>query len=60
MIDGGAGFDYAYFSADRSRYDVTTLANGVTVVDYLGSGGDGTDRLINVEALVFADDTFYL
>jgi Ca2+-binding RTX toxin-like protein len=59
IIDGGSDFDYAYFSATRAEYRITTTA-GTTTVDFLGSGGDGTDTLLNIEALVFSDTMVFL
>lgn len=59
-IDGGSGFDYAYFSASRSEYQIETFADGRTTVDFRGAGGDGTDTLLNIEALVFSDTMVFL
>ncbi|MEQ6250957.1 M10 family metallopeptidase C-terminal domain-containing protein [Sulfitobacter sp. HNIBRBA3233] len=58
-IDGGSGFDYAYFSGNEDEYAID-MRDGFVFVEYLGSGGDGTDQLVNIEALVFADDTVFL
>lgn len=58
-IDGGTGFDYAYFSEDKDDYTIE-MRDGFVFVDYIGSGGDGTDQLFNIEALVFADDTIFV
>src|SRR5690349_15912638 len=54
-INGGAGTDTAVFSGNRANY-VLSQANGVITVKAL-SGTDGTDTLINVEYLRFADQT---
>ena len=58
-LDGGAGWDYAIFSGNRHDYTITTL-DDVTTVDRIAPGGDGTDTLINIEALQFADGFFFL
>jgi len=58
-LDGGAGFDFAIFSENRSEYTITARS-GQTIVQYDGAGGDGTDTLVNIEALIFADDLVYL
>ncbi|MCY2983755.1 MAG: Ig-like domain-containing protein, partial [Planctomycetota bacterium] len=56
VIDGGAGNDVAVFSGNRVDYDVIRNADGTTtVIDR--STADGTDRIINVESLRFADQT---
>ncbi|HBJ34448.1 MAG TPA: hypothetical protein DDZ51_06725, partial [Planctomycetaceae bacterium] len=56
FIDGGAGYDVAVFSGNRVDYDIIRNADGsTTVIDR--STADGTDRIINVEALKFADQT---
>ena len=51
-IDGGAGTDQARFSGVQSNYTVITTPTGYTVTDNVGT--DGTDTLINIESLVFA------
>ncbi len=56
-IDGGASAnDLAVFSGDLAEYSITTN-NGVTTVTHLNNGQDGTDTLVNVEFLQFADQT---
>ncbi|SPJ31305.1 calcium-binding protein [Falsiruegeria mediterranea] len=57
-LDGGYGWDYALFSGQRNEYAISTRGD-VTTVTHL-SGSDGTDTLINIEALQFSDDLFYL
>jgi hypothetical protein len=53
-IDGGAGIDTAVFSGFRSNYLIKVDSDGsVSVLDQMGT--DGTDTLINVERLQFAD-----
>ncbi|MGE4079740.1 MAG: M10 family metallopeptidase C-terminal domain-containing protein [Reyranella sp.] len=52
-IDGGAGTDTAIFSGPRSAYTFTDLgSNSVRV-----AGPDGSDTLVSVERLTFADGT---
>jgi serralysin len=58
VIDGGASLDYAIFTGLSSQYSIqigsnTTIADGE-------SGRDGTDSLINVERLIFADTNIAL
>ena len=50
-INGGAGLDLAAYGGNRSTHTVTRTANGLTV----SGGSDGTDTLVNVERLKFAD-----
>jgi Ca2+-binding RTX toxin-like protein len=59
FLDGGSGWDVALFSGNRSDYTVTTLGR-YTVVERIAPGGDGTDTLLNMEALQFADQLLYL
>jgi Ca2+-binding RTX toxin-like protein len=49
-LDGGDGTDTAVFSGTYAAYKVTGTAAQATIV-----GTDGTDRLLNVEQLQFAD-----
>lgn len=54
QIDGGAGRDVAVYAAARSTHDIGAAGGSVTsVVDR--SGAEGTDTLIGVERLAFAD-----
>ncbi len=56
FIDGGNGTDTAAFSSALADYLIEVQGDGsFTVVDLVGN--DGTDRLINVELLQFADQT---
>ena len=50
-INGGAGIDISLYGGNRSTHTVTRTANGLTV----SGGSDGTDTLVNVERLKFAD-----
>jgi Ca2+-binding RTX toxin-like protein len=52
---GGEGIDKAIYAGNQSGYTVTTTTNGVTVFDK--SGVEGTDTLLGIEQLIFADST---
>ncbi|MBL6795159.1 MAG: S8 family serine peptidase, partial [Synechococcus sp. BS307-5m-G34] len=61
-LDGGSGFNSAVFSDIQSRYTVSFNDNdgsGVTV-EHLDGGADGTDTLIDIQKLIFADSDFKL
>jgi Ca2+-binding RTX toxin-like protein len=58
-LDGGWGWDYAIYGGNRSAYTVST-AGDVTTVSRIGGGGDGTDTLVNIEAIQFADILIYI
>lgn len=49
-LDGGGGIDTAVFSGNRSAYTIDTSGPKVVV-----TGPDGTDTLVNIEFLQFAD-----
>jgi Ca2+-binding RTX toxin-like protein len=56
FIDGGEGFDRAHFGGNATDYEVTRNADGsITVKDLRPGSPDGTDRVVNVETLAFAD-----
>lgn len=59
FIDGGAGSDYILFDSDRADYTITRQAGTRdAIISWNGAGaGEGTDTLLNVEYLVFADTT---
>jgi len=58
-IDAGAGEDTAQIAAAISAATITINANGtINVTDRNGS--EGTDSLVNIEALAFADKTLDL
>jgi len=61
-IDGGNGIDTAVFSGNRASYTITPGpgAGTWTVTDNSLTGGDGTDTLVNVERLQFADQSVAL
>jgi hypothetical protein len=52
-IDGGAGLDTVIMSGKRAGYTVSVTANGIQVRD--NGGVDGTDTLVNIERVKFAD-----
>jgi VCBS repeat-containing protein len=59
--DGGQGWDTAFFSGNQANYAITTLAGMTVVRDLRANGsGEGTDTLVNFEALSFADGMVYL
>lgn len=53
VVDGGEGVDTVTFSGNRANYTVASSAGSDSVMDNVGS--DGTDTLLNVERLQFAD-----
>ncbi len=50
-INGGAGIDISLYGGSKASHTITRSANGLTV----SGGTDGTDTLVNVERLKFAD-----
>ena len=52
-VAGGTGTDVAVFSGNKANYTVAKDAWGYVVTDNVGGGG--TDRVIGVERLQFAD-----
>lgn len=54
FIDGGDGIDTAVYAGNRADYDISVVANQIIVADHIANR-DGTDRLVNVEFLRFAD-----
>jgi Ca2+-binding RTX toxin-like protein len=57
-LDGGAGDDTAVYSGNRADYSITDNPDGSrTVTDLRGGSPDGTDTLVDVEILQFADVT---
>jgi len=59
LLDGGAGSDIARFTGNQSRYTITIENGGYRVTDSL-AGGDGSDVLVNVETIRFADGLYSL
>jgi Ca2+-binding RTX toxin-like protein len=55
-IDGGPGFDTVIFNRNLAAYDVDLIDGFAEVTDLVGNGG--TDTLVNVERIVFADAEF--
>lgn len=53
VLDGGEGADIAEFTGHHASYRVQGMAGDLSV-----SGPDGTDRLLNIEVLRFADGDF--
>jgi Ca2+-binding RTX toxin-like protein len=54
-LDGGAGVDTAVYNGNRAAYTVSRTASGHTV-----SGPDGSDTLVSMERVHFADRKFAL
>lgn len=55
-IDGGAGDDTAVFSGKTSDYQITVLsATSARLVDTRAGSPDGTDTILNIEHVRFAD-----
>lgn len=57
-IDGGAGYDAVLVNNPISHYTITKTSTGYTLVDK--TGVNGTDKLVNVEAIQFSDKTINL
>jgi len=57
-IDGLGGVDTIEYGSYKGLYEIKRTATGATVVDRYGAGG--TDTLVNVERLKFADVTVAL
>lgn len=53
LIDGGAGTDWAMYEGFRSEYGLTGTGTNRTISDRLNV--DGTDTLVSIERLSFAD-----
>ncbi|SPJ28938.1 fasciclin domain-containing protein [Falsiruegeria mediterranea] len=60
LISGGLGTDTAVYFGNRSDYSITLTGNQARVEFIGATGGDGTDLLVNVEVLSFADGDFIL
>jgi Ca2+-binding RTX toxin-like protein len=55
-LQGGAGTDRADYSGNRSQYSLTRLMEGVHLItDLRANSPDGTDVLVDIEQLRFAD-----
>lgn len=60
LIYGGFGNDVAIFAYNQDQYQITQNGNA-TQVAYIGPGlGDGTDQLLHIETLRFADGDLVL
>ncbi len=57
-LEGGAGLDTAVYAGARAGFTVTRGAASATVVDR--GGAEGTDTLVSVERLQFADGAIAL
>jgi Ca2+-binding RTX toxin-like protein len=56
VLNGGAGNDSAIYGGSMSDYEISRNADGtLSIVDRLGGERDGSDRLIDIERVVFAD-----
>jgi Ca2+-binding RTX toxin-like protein len=55
ILDGGADLDIASYVKTTSAYKLSLGANKISLTD--PSGSEGTDTLINIERLQFADKT---
>ena len=55
-IDGGDGIDTAVFAGSARDYDITIVGDQLVVRDRIADR-DGSDHLVNVEFLQFADGT---
>ncbi|MDH1561110.1 heme peroxidase [Pseudomonas chengduensis] len=53
ILDSADSFDTALYAGPRENYTVTTLAGVTIVTDNVGD--EGTDRLLNIERIQFAD-----
>jgi Ca2+-binding RTX toxin-like protein len=57
-INGGEGIDTVAVSASIGNYSINKTATGHTLLDK--SGSDGTEILVNIEAIKFTDKTINL
>jgi Ca2+-binding RTX toxin-like protein len=55
ILDGGAGVDTAVWTSRAANYQLSWAAEGWQVKDK--TGADGTDKLVSIERLQFADKT---
>lgn len=57
VLNGGAGNDTVYYAGKSTDYSIYLWTDGgVYVDDYSESGADGSDELVDIEALYFAGD----
>lgn len=59
-LDGRAGIDAAAYAGKASRYEIEKAKGGWIVTDSRKDGGDGRDRLVDIEVLKFNDRTIAL
>jgi hypothetical protein len=60
-IDGGAGWNQADYSGPESDYAIVFNVDGsVTVTDLRSGSPDGSDRLLDIQNVLFADKAFTL
>lgn len=58
-VDGGNGQDTVQLTGNRADYHLSDGPNGTVIVrDLRANGTDGTDTLVSVERVRFADGTF--
>jgi Ca2+-binding RTX toxin-like protein len=57
-LDGGVGIDIAKWDFDSSQYQLVFNSNACLVTD--AKGGDGTDTLMNIEKLQFANRIVFI
>ncbi len=57
MLDGGNSMDTAMFSGGQNSYTLQFSKTGTTITDRRASE-DGTDTLVSIENLQFADESF--
>lgn len=55
-IDGGDGLDTALYSGNQQNYTLTLSAQETVLTDRRAEG-EGTDTLVNLEAVAFGDNT---
>ncbi|MDH4560367.1 peroxidase family protein, partial [Pseudomonas sp. BN411] len=58
ILDTDDSIDTAVFGGDRGNYTVSTVGGVTTVTDNVGT--EGSDTLLNIERLQFADQTLVL
>jgi len=56
-IDGGDGIDRAQYSGFKADYSISRTDSGAILITDRVAGRDGTDTLVNIERLQFADGT---
>lgn len=57
-VDGGGADDIAFYSGNLVDYRITGSPGALTIADLREGSPDGTDTVINVEWLAFANGTF--